>query len=474
MAKCDSKGFVVKAEQIGKLKNDDVIAISVTDDLASCAKIDTRNILPADAPNVTNLKEGFFYNAANVPVDVFGCSKNQCYNSGTYQGTVATAATDVVIGDYKKAVDATLYAAGIVVAYFQLPEGTHTVKMDITSYTDTDWSNFESFETTVYATKGDGLYPARFDLTEVAGDPTGNGWTPNQIGVKLRFTIDGENLAADDLVGVSSIAFYESIEDLELNKTILVTCIDTWGDSQSFDVIEGACATSEYDPNSGTMTASITVNKFTDSLKFLNPTLHTTDVEEFGILNVVTRKVQDANEYFTAQGDTALAAELNGYGMVQLSDMVEKDCGFVYVQTPGCANNSSELTRVASPVPVINPTTDSTKFQVLTSDYKGDETMGLVLVSKDWVGQELNFVYRKKVTAEVQEVTNEFRDFHANILAPLRKKDGTIEWHKYENAFITTLNNNISRSDETTIELQFTIAADENGVRKQIAKILES
>ena len=67
-----------------------------------------------------------------------------------------------------------------------------------------------------------------------------------------------------------------------------------------------------------------------------------------------------------------------------------------------------------------------------------------------------------------------FRDFHVNILAPLRKKDGTVEWHLYENAFMTTHANNISRSDETTIELQFTIAADENGVRKKIAKITEN
>ena len=475
MAKCKSKGFVVKADQIGKLSNDDVIAISITDELASCAQINTRNIYPAEAPNVSNLKEGHFFNAANTPIDAFGCSKDNCKtNTGTYQGTVAAVETDVVFGDLKKNFDATLYVAGVVTAYFQLPEGTHTITMDVAGANDADWTNFESFETTVYATKGDALYPARFDLTDPTGEPTGNGWTPNQIGVKLRFTIAGESLAVDDLVGVSSIAFYESIEDLELNKTILVTCIDTWNDSQTFDVVEGACATSEYDENSGTMTASITVNKFTESLKYLNPTLHETDEEEFGILNVVTRKVQDANEYFTAQGDAALAAALNGYGMVQLSDMVETDCGFVYVQTPGCSNNSSELIRVASPVPVINPETDGTKFQVLTSDYKGEGTMGLVLVSKDWIGQDLNFVYRKKVTAEVQEVNNEFREFNANILAPLRKKDNSIEWHLYENAFITTLNNSISRSDETTVELQFTIAADENGVRKKIAKILDA
>ena len=39
---------------------------------------------------------------------------------------------------------------------------------------------------------------------------------------------------------------------------------------------------------------------------------------------------------------------------------------------------------------------------------------------------------------------------------------------------MTTVPNSISRSDETTVELEFTVAADENGVRKKIAKITEA
>lgn len=461
MAKCDSKGFVVRLDQVGKLKSDDLIALSVLDNLASCAKIDTRTINTNNGATVSGLADGYFYNAANVPEDAFGCSKNKCYNTGTFQGVVPDPVAEVVIGDFKKTMDATLYATGIVTAYILLPEGDHKVTLDIASYTANAWDNYDSFETTVHATKGNILYPVRFDLTDVVASE-GNGWIVNQIGTKLRFKVDSANLKVDDLVGVSSIAFYESTEDLQINSTVLVSCIDTWGDSQSFDVIEGACSTSEYDPNSGTMTASITANKISENGRFLNPTMYKSDEDEFGVLNIVTRKV--------VAGD----GELADYGVIQLSDIIEGDCGFMYIQTPGCANNSSELTRVSSPVPIIDPATDSTKFQVLTSDYNGDESLGKILVGKDWIGQELNIIYRKKVTAEVYEVRNEFREFHVNILAPLRKKDGTVEYHYYENAFLTTHANNISRSDETTIELQFTIAADENGIRKKIAKILDN
>lgn len=462
MAKCDSKGFVVRLDQVGKLKNDDLIAISILDDLASCAKIDTRTILK----NGVSGLDASYYNAANTPEDEFGCSKNKCYNTGTYQGKVAAEGTAAVIGDFKKTMDGTLYAAGIVTAYVLLPAGDHKVSLTIADYTATDYSNSDTVTVTVHATKsGDGseLYPVKFDLTDVIDPEEGNdGWTPSTIGAKLKFTIDGANLKKDDLVGISSVAFYESLEDLELNKTVLVSCIDTWGDSQSFDVVEGACSTSEFDPNSGSMTATITANKWSENLKYANPALHKTDEEEFGVLHVVTRKVM------------AGTGELEGYGYVQLSDMVEGDCGFVYIQTPGCAGNSSELTRVSAPVPVMDGTTDGDKFQVLTTSYNGDASMGQIIVGKDWIGQELNIIYRQKRTAEVYTITNEFRDFHVNILAPLRKKDGTVEWHLYENAFMTTHANNISRSDETTIELQFTIAADENGVRKKIAKITES
>lgn len=462
MSKCDSKGFVVRSEQVGKLKNEDLIAISVQDALASCAKIDARTVNGDTTSGLT----APFYNAANVPVDAFGCSKNGCYNTGTFQGTV-TAGEDVAvtIGDFKKTFDATLYATGIITAYVLLPDGDHTISLDITDYTEADWTNSETYTTTVHATKGNGgsaLYPVRFDLSQTPAAETGTGWTPSTIGVKVKIgvTIDG-----GVLFGVSSIAFYESIEDLELNKTILLSCLDTFGDNQSFDVIEGACSTSEYDPQSGTMTFNLTANKFTENLRFINPTLRKTDDAEFGVLNIVTRKVQDAS---------TIDAELTGYGFVQLSDMAEEECGFVYIQTPGCAGNSHDLTRVNSPIPTISKDTDADKFQVLTTEYKGDRSRGVILVSKDWINQDLNIIYRKAVTAEVFEVTNEFRDFNVSILAPLRKKDGTVEWHLYENAFVTAVPTNISRSDETTVELEFTVAADENGVRKKIAKILDN
>lgn len=467
MAKCDSKGFVVRLDQVGKLKNDDLIAISILDDLASCAKIDTKTIM---RDYVTGLAEGAYYNAANVPEDEFGCSKNKCYNTGTFQGEVSAAGAgegkSVVFGDFKKAMDATLYAFGMVTAYIYLPAGEHKVSLTLADYIDDDMANSSTVDVTVYATKsadGSYLYPVKFDLTDLVEDKnTGTGFIPSTIGTRLKITIDGKNLTAGQMVGVSSLAFYESIEDLELNKTVLVSCIDTWGDSQSFDVVEGACSTSEFDPNSGTMTASITANKWSENLMYANPALHKTDEQEFGVLHVVTRKVMKG------------IGDLDGYGYIQLSDMVENDCGFVYIQTPGCAGNSSMLTRVSAPVPVMDGTTDGDKFQVLTSSYNGDKTMGMIIVGKDWIDQELNVIYRQKKTAEVWAITNEFRDFHVNILAPLRKKDGTVEYHYYENAFMTTHANNISRSDETTIELQFTIAADENGVRKKIAKITEN
>lgn len=462
MAKCDSKGFVVRLDQVGKLKNDDLIAISILDDLASCAKIDTKNV---NRDGVTGLTGGY-YNAANVPEDEFGCSKNKCYNTGTFQGSVTTTGENVVIGPFKKAMDATLYRFGMVTAYFYLPAGEHTVSLTLADYTDDAFDNSSTVDVVVHATKnndGSVLYPVQFDMAEMVEDKnTGTGFIPSTIGINAKVTIDGKALTTGQMVGVSSIAFYEGIEDLELNKTVLVSCIDTWGDSQSFDVVEGACSTSEFDPNSGTMTASITANKWSENLMYANPALHKTDETEFGVLHVVTRKVM--------RGE----GELEGYGYIQLSDMVENDCGFVYVQTPGCAGNSSMLTRVSAPVPVMDGKADGDKFQVLTSSFNGAKTMGMLIVGSDWVDQELNVIYRQKKTAEVWSITNEFRDFRVNILAPLRKKDGTVEYHYYENAFMTTHANNISRSDETTIELQFTIAADENGVRKKIAKITEN
>lgn len=455
--KCDSQGFVVRAEQISKLKDQDTILVSVTDQLASCAKVDARTI----NKNLTNMDTATsIYNAANVPVDAFGCSKNKCYNTGTFQGPVVTAAEDVTIGDFRKTFDATLYTAGLVTAYVLLPDGNHEVSFQIASYTEQDYTNSNTITTTVHATKGNGgsyLYPVTFylgDLTQTSG----TGWTGGSVGATFRVIIKGTNLKANDLVGVSSFAFYESVDDLKINHTIIFTCIDTWGDNQSLDVIEGQCSQSEYNSTSGSITFNMSVNKWTDSFRWLNPTWYETDETERGIPHIVTREVK------------AGTGELADYGMIQLSDMAEGSCGFLYIQTPGCANNSSELTRVSAPVPV---DFDADNFQVLTTDYNGVENQGTILVDKQWIGQELNVIYLQNHTVSVSEITNEFRDFNCTIMAPLRKKDGTIEYHLYENAFLTTDVNAISRTDETTKDLQFTVAADENGVKKKIINLYD-
>lgn len=455
--KCDSKGFVVRSEQISKLKDQDTILVSVTDALASCAKVDARNI----TKNLTNMDEATsIYNAANVPVDGFGCSKNKCYNTGTFQGPVTTAAEQVIIGDFRKTFDASLYTAGSVTAYVLLPDGNHEVTFEIAAYTEQNYTNSNSITRTVHATKGNGgsyLYPVEFYLGDLS-QTQGTGWTGGSVGAVFRVKIDGANLKAGDLVGVSSFAFYESIDDLKINHTIIFNCVDTWGDNQSLDVVEAQCSQSEYNSTSGSITFNMSVNKWTKNFRWLNPTWYETDETEAGVPHIVTREVK------------AGTGELADYGTIQLSDMKEGACNFLYIQTPGCANNSSELTRVSSPVPVA---IDPDNFQVLTTDYNGVENQGTILVDKQWVGQELNIIYLQNHTARVTQITNEFRDFNCNIIAPLRKKDGTIEYHYYENAFLTTDVNAISRTDETTKDLQFTIAADENGVKKKIIEILD-
>ena len=190
MAKCDSKGFVVRLDQVGKLKNDDLIAISILDDLASCAKIDTRTITKDSNANLTS----GYYNAANVPEDEFGCSKNKCYNTGTFQGTVTAAETAVTFGDFKKTMDATLYAAGIVTAYVLLPQGDHQVSLTLADYTAAGYTDSSTSTVTVHATKsgtGSVLYPVKFDLTEFTN--TGDGWTPSTVGVLAKVTIESQS-----------------------------------------------------------------------------------------------------------------------------------------------------------------------------------------------------------------------------------------------------------------------------------------
>lgn len=450
MAKCSSENFTFRLDQVGKLKNEDIVLIDILDDLSSCAKINTRTA-GTTGVGVT----GLFFNAANVPEDAFGCSKNKCFNTGTLQGTAS--ATTVTFPEIAKTMDATLYAAGLLTGYVLLPEADAavTVNVEIADYYDSAFTNTDTYAVSIKPELGAGLYPFVIDLGTEPTSSKGNGWTPSTLGVRIKAGLTG--VKSGDIVGISSFAFFESIEDLQIDKTVIVSCIDSIGDSQSFDVVEGACSTSEYDPNSGTMTGTITANKVSGNFWLLNPTAYKEDADTIGIPSIVTR--------------TVTAETINGveYGVIQLSDMVEDECGFIYIQTPGCANNASELIRVSSPQPL---TLDATQYQVL-STASGLANLGKILVSKDWVGQELNIVYRKAVDAEVIVVKDEFKSYHVRMIAPLNKKDGSTEYHIYENVFLTSNANNISRSSETTVELQFNVAADDNGVRKYIARPTE-
>lgn len=450
MAKCSSENFTFRLDQVGKLRNEDIVLIDILDDLSSCAKINTRTA-GTTGTGIT----GLFFNAANVPEDAFGCSKNKCFNTGTLQGTAS--ATSVTFPEITKTMDATLYAAGLLTGYALLPESDTaiTISVTIADYYDSEFTNTDTYSVSLTPELGAGLYPFVIDLGTEPTSTAGNGWTPSTLGVRVKVAFAG--VKSSDVVGISSFAFFESIEDLQIDKTVIVSCIDSIGDSQSFDVVEGACSTSEYDPNSGTMTGTITANKVSGNFWLLNPTAYLDDVDTIGVPSIVTRAVTSET--------------INGteYGVIQLSDMVEDECGFIYIQTPGCANNASELVRVSSPQPLA---LDATQYQVL-STASGLANLGKILVSKDWVGQELNIVYRKSVDAEVIVVKDEFKSYHVRMIAPLNKKDGSTEYHIYENVFLTSNANNISRSSETTVELQFNVAADDNGVRKYIARPTE-
>lgn len=460
MAGCKLDPFTFKTKQIGVIKKSDFVVVEINEDLNSCAKINARTI---DTSGISNL-ETPYYNAAHTPADAFGCSKNKCYNTGTFQGLVAEAGVGaeggVTIGDFKKTMDATLYAVGLLTMYMYLPEGEHKISVDIADYTEAGWVNYETYSKTVNATKGDYLYPVAVNLTD-APEVEGNGWTPSTIGVKIRVRIDGTNLAKTDYVGVSSFAFYETVEALQNKRVAILSCLQNIGDNQSIDVVENNCATARPDPNSGSTTVTLTANKVSSNIEYANPFAHDEDTDMVWTPEAVSRTVN------------AGTGVLEGYGVIQLSDMSETGCGPVYVQTPGCANDTSELRAVSSPVPIISAETDTDKFQVLTSDFNGDASRGVILVAKEWIGQTLDIVYPREVAGTSMAVTNDIRDLKVRIYAPFRNADGTIEYHVYENALLTANAHSFTTSAGENRQFTFQVAADENGVRYRTVKSLE-
>ena len=443
MSNCNLNKVIIN--KLAKKKIDDKMEIhfTVMEDIDSCAKINTRKYLTHDAQTVP------VYYKTKIPQDLINiCESFGCKNTGTLQFGLKEVAGegDTKNGqasvDFQTISDATEYVAGVLYYYIYVDaEGTYTVKSTVSDIVDANATNSDTYVSEIKA-NGAGFYPVTVELSKVPEETTGEGWEATTSGTHLK--IDITKIGGTGVVGVSSISFFDDVEDLNGNNDIVVGCVDEVGGDIGIDPLEASCFGGGYDEDSINIEKTITYKAYTPNIDKLNPLVTRGDkTEGFYMKNV---------EYVVKKyGDT-------DYGYIHLSDSYDDECGFIYASmTDNCNITDGSFARLNNPNLV---TLDEKHFQVINqkNNPSVDWIGSMLFFNENMIGEKLQISYPKTADAEhFVANTSALNGKRVKATIPYRYNDGTMYTYIYHNVLITSFPNGLTKeedSGEMTLSIQ--------------------
>lgn len=428
--------------QVGGQGNDTEIIMKIKEALDTCFRYSTQS------PIATDLVGGsIYYDKMDRPEDALSCA-GSCKNLGTLYGEVSGTLATVTFQEY---LDANEIANGLVNVYVNVPaSGTYDVVFTIGDYTEgAGLANADIYTYTLVADAGAGFYPVTIDLGAIPSAIAGTGWGITTTGVSYSIAIDG--LTAGDQVGFSTIDFYSSVNDLKKNYTLFMKCIESISGDDTVDVIEEACSEKSYDSSSISAEITLSFNQVAGDFDKLNPTLFDVDATSFKLPATATQTA-------VAYTDPVSGIE---YASIQVSEMDYAGCGDVSVIAPDdCGSLILNEVSVNTGVAL-----DNTSFIVLSDD-NGIDNRGRILLDASYVGKTLSVLYMADTPVEsVRESRAEIRDFLAQILIPMKYKNGRVEWRLYDNVLVTSFPWGWSANDSTTRELTLNVGLSNGRAR---------
>ena len=452
MSKC-CNDVLLKKIGIEKMKKNTKLTFNILYSFPDCRVINTRNVIEDETVGDAS------YNGLEVPEDALECARNVCINTGTLT-VEPTQEETTVSAVFKAPFDMTELAAGLMTFYTKT-DGNITVEISSTvAFTNADKYvvNADNLASVVgnaivgQSTVGVNSDNFKIGLVDLSKEPdavVGTGWTPSQAGAFIRFTAaEGETLS------LSSIFFFESVEDLELNHVVEFTCMSGWEGEDSIDADETACFTGGYDSNSvdGGLERTITGKAITPNYWMLNPMM---------------RKNVPVTSYMPC--DTEMTIVENGnYGEVTLIDKFEDECGYLGVQlVKPCS--VAEATLIRTDVPM-NADIDEKHFAVYTNE-DGTTT---IRFSKNLVGEDVRITYPREMRGEVVEI-NKFNIETAPRVRVTREvvyNDGDIGIFQYDNVLITSFSDN-QNEDDWEFSVTINIRPDENGRFGRLIRVIK-
>lgn len=426
MARCNMEALIKKVG-IDKLSKNVEVSFALHRNLQDCRKINTRNYAAlSEGATVT-------YNSLRKPQNRFECNRKGCVNSGTLMmGAVNDAVT------FKAQYDATDYAAGAV-AFYVYPGTTATFPITLTfKISDTQaMAAADTYTRTITAAEvtDDGYVPIVIDLSKTPNAEVGGGWTPGAVSFI--------QLSADKVVGYSSIAIYDTIEDFETNDVVKVSCLTSIGGSFDVSAVAATCLNSGYDDSVDSFTYNVEGTTATPNYWLLNPLVGKgKETEGFDIITV--KKTVSAS---------------GSYGKVTLSDLFQDECGYVTVQkTEECNTTDSFFKQLGVPTLV---TLAEDQFQVIKN---ADGTTDLFF-NNVAVGAEVLVSYPRMVDVEEEILSSDnIGDVRVRMSVPVETSDGVRYIYVFDNVLVTSFPFTINNTSETTFSFTITIQRDDDGV----------
>lgn len=424
--RCNMEALIKKVG-IDKLSKQVEVSFALHRNLQDCRKINTRNYAALGTGATAS------YNSLKKPQNRFECNRKGCVNSGTL--TMGKAGDSVT---FKAQYDGTEYAAGAV-AFYVMPGASVTYPIELTfkiseaqamTNADVYTRNITAAEVT-----DDGYVPIVIDLAQVPTSEEGNGWTPGPVSYI--------QLSADKVVGYSSIAIYDTIEDFEINDVVKVGCLSTVGGSFDVSAVATTCLNAGYDDSVDSFSHTIEGTSVTPNYWKLNPMIGKgTEVEGFDIITVKKTIEQGS-----------------GYGTVTLSDLFQDECGYVTVQkTEECNITDSFFKQLAVPT-LVDLKED--QFQII----KNADGTTVLYFDETAVGAEVLVSYPRMADVEEEVMTAEnIGDTRVRMTIPVETSDGVRYQYIFDNVLITSFPFTIDNSNETSFSFTITIQRDDDGV----------
>ena len=418
MARCNNEELIRKVS-LAKLKKSTEIDLALLRDLPDCRII--------KAKNFAAISGTYTWDNYNRPVNRFECMPKGCSTSGTLNLAQSGTVTYRIPGDARE------IAAGVITFYVKgTAPTTVTVKVsDSDTFTNADVYTVSA----VFA--DDGYAPIVIDLTKEPGSVEGNGWTAEAVSYI--------QISLSKIGGVSTIGFFEAMEDFELNQTVKLSCMSSIGGTFDIPTIEARCAEAQYDENVNSVSFPVTAALVSSNWLFLNPLMGKGTADEGFVMTTVKKTVEE----YTVDEQT--------YGRIILTDAAEA-CSFFAVQrVDGC--DPDLLTEISMPT--------IQDFDIM--HYQKIETAnGVELIfNADLVNVEMLVSYPKAVEAEEYVLnTDNLNEVRVRMTVPYMAESAGVEGVKYvlvaNNVLVTSVPFTVTDQD-TSFPFTFTILRDQDG-----------